>query len=208
MGQGAIHPGEREVLMRRTTYYVFQSATVPDLRGITGDPDGARLPATDGPWSLERQIAPNEPWSLDVNQAVVEFGTMENGFYLWGTIPQHPSSKPVIESDRVEGTVVFNMKGHRIGTIKRLLIEKVSGRVLYVDVIFGGFLGIGVHHRTIPWGKLSYVRDLEGYRTDITKEQVQGAPSFCIEGDDEVWPDRKRQQEMRDYWHDYPRGPI
>jgi hypothetical protein len=27
----------------------------------------------------------------------------------------------------------------------------VSGRVLYVDVTFGGFLGIGVHHRTIPW---------------------------------------------------------
>jgi hypothetical protein len=42
MGQGAIHPGEREVLMRRTTYYVFQSASVPDLHGITGDPDGAR----------------------------------------------------------------------------------------------------------------------------------------------------------------------
>jgi hypothetical protein len=82
--------------MRRTTYYVFQSATAPDLRGITGDPDGARLPATDGPWSLERQIAPNEPWSLDVNQAVVEFGTLENGFYLWGTIPQHPSSKATV----------------------------------------------------------------------------------------------------------------
>ena len=54
--------------MRRTTYYVFHSATTPDLRGITGDPDGAGLPATDGPWTLERQIAPDEPWTLDVNQ--------------------------------------------------------------------------------------------------------------------------------------------
>jgi hypothetical protein len=206
MGQGAIHPGEREVLMRRTTYYVFQSATVPDLRGITGDPDGARLPATDGPWSLERQIAPNEPWSLDVNQAVVEFGTLENGFYLSGPIPRHASSKPVIESDRVEGTVVFNMKGHRIGTIKRLLIEKVSGRVVYVDVTFGGLLGLGVHHHTIPWEKLTYDTRLHGYRTDITEEQVRGAPVFY--GDDEVWPDRKREQELWDYWRDLPRGPV
>ena len=30
--------------MRRTTYYVFQSATAPDLRGITGDPDGSEAP--------------------------------------------------------------------------------------------------------------------------------------------------------------------
>jgi hypothetical protein len=206
MGQGAIHPGEKEVLMRRTTYYVFQSATVPDLRGITGDPDGGRLPATGGPWSLERQIAPGEPWPLDVNQAVVEFGALENGFYLSGPIPQHASSKPVIESDRVEGTAVYDPQGRRIGTIKRLLIEKVSGRVVYVDVTFGGFLGLGVHHHTIPWEKLTYDTGLHGYRTDITEEQVRGAPVFY--GDDEIWPDRKREQEMWDYWRDPPRGPV
>ncbi|QRM34068.1 hypothetical protein [Microvirga sp. VF16] len=74
--------------MRRTTYYVFHSATAPDLRGITGDPDGAMLPASDGPWTLEEQIAPDEPWTLDLDQAVVAFGIVENGCYLWGPIPQ------------------------------------------------------------------------------------------------------------------------
>jgi hypothetical protein len=191
--------------MRRTTYYVFHSATAPDLRGITSDPDGATLPATDGPWTLERQIAPEEPWTLDVNQAVVEFGILENGFYLWGAIPQHASSKPVIESDRVEGTAVFDPQGHRIGTIKRLLIEKVSGRVVYVDMTFGGFLGVGVHHHTIPWDKLTYDTGLHGYRTDITEEQVRGAPAFYRV--DQLWPDKKREQAMWDYWRDFPRGP-
>jgi PRC-barrel domain len=190
--------------MRRTTYYVFHSASAPDLRGITGDPDGATLPVSDRPWILEQQIAPGEPWSLDVNQAVVEFGIVENGFYLWGLIPQHASSQPVIESDRVEGTAVFDPQGHRIGTIKRLLIEKVSGRVVYVDVTFGGFLGLGVRHHTIPWEKLSYDKQLEGYRTVITEEQVRGAPAFY--GDDQVWPDKKREQELWDYWRDLPRG--
>jgi hypothetical protein len=189
--------------MRRATYYVFHSASAPDLRGITDDPDGAALPASDGPWTLERQIVPKEPWTLDLDQAVVAFGIVENGFYLWGLIPQHASSKPVIESDRVEGTAVFDAQGHRIGTIKRLLIEKVSGRVVYVDVTFGGFLGLGVRHHTIPWEKLSYDKPLEGYRTDITEEQVRGAPAFS--GDDQVWPDRNREQEMGDYWRDLPR---
>jgi hypothetical protein len=87
-----------------------------------------------------------------------------------------------------------------------LLIEKVSGRVVYVDVTFGGLLGLGGHHHTIPWEKLTYDTRLHGYRTDITEEQVRGAPAFY--GDDEVWPDRKREQELWDYWRDLPRGPV
>jgi hypothetical protein len=190
------------------TCYVFQSDANPNVCGFTDSSTGEKLPAESGPWTLVQQVSPDERWTFGVGRAFVSAGILENGFLLWEASDESVPFHPVIESDRVEGTEVFNQQGRQIGTIKRLLIEKVSGRVLYVDVTFGGFLGIGVHHRTVPWDKLSYTRDLEGYRTDITKEQVQGAPSFCIEGDDEVWPDRKRQQEMRDYWHDYPRGPI
>ena len=39
-------------------------------------------------------------------------------------------------------------------------------------------LGLGVHHHTIPWDKLTYDKELEGYRTDVTEAQVQGAPAF------------------------------
>ena len=190
----------------RSAYYVFQSASALDLRGITGDSEGTMLPAEYGPWTLQRQIAPDEPWTEDVDLSVVEFGIQENGFYLWGTVPRHASAKPVIESDRVEGTAVFDPEGHRIGTIKRLLIEKVSGHVVYVDVTFGGFLGIGVHHRTVPWDRLTYDTSLQAYRTGITEEQVRGAPAF--DGDDNLRPDRKREQELSDYWRDFPRGPT
>ncbi len=128
----------------------------------------------------------------------VHAGVLENGFFLWGTTSKPTSSKPVIESDRVEGTAVYDPAGKRIGTIQRLLIEKVSGRVLYVDITFGGFLGLGAHHHTIPWEKLTYDTHMAGYRTDITAEQVKGAPAFY--GDDAVWPDRGREQETQDYW--------
>lgn len=187
------------------TYYMFQSANSPELRGFTDEPKGEMLPTEEGPWTLVRQVSPDEEWNLDVSRAVVASGILENGFYLWGPV-MRPSSKPIIESDRVEGTAVYEPNGTQIGTIKRLLIEKVSGRVLYVDVTFGGFLGFGVHHHTIPWEKLTYDKELEGYRTDITEAQLHGAPAFY--GDEQIWPDRKRQQEIRDYWHDVPRGPI
>lgn len=188
------------------TYYMFQSASAPDLHGFTEEPRGESLPVEEGPWTLVHQIGPDGEWTFDVSRAVVAAGILENGYFLWGPVNRAAPFHPVIESDRVEGTAVYDSGANQIGTIKRLLIEKVSGRVLYVDVIFGGFLGIGAHHRTIPWDKLSYDRELEGYRTDITEAQVQAAPEFY--GDDQVWPDRRREQELRDYWHDFPRGPI
>jgi PRC-barrel domain protein len=188
------------------TYCVFQSQASPDLRAFAESSTGEALPAEDGPWTLLRQIGPDDEWDLDISRAIVAAGILENGFFLWGPVNRSASTHPVIESDRVEGTAVFDPRGTQIGTIKRLLIEKVSGRVLYVDVTFGGFLGLGVHHHTIPWDKLSYDKELEGYRTDVTEAQVQGAPAFY--GDERIWPERHREQEMRDYWYDIPRGPI
>ena len=187
------------------TYYVFQAEDSPGLRGFTDTPEGEKLPAEDGPWTLIRQISPDEEWEVDISRAVVAAGITENGFFLHGPIDRPASSKPIIESDRVEGTAVLDPNGNQIGTIKRLLIEKISGKVLFVDVTFGGFLGIGAHHHTIPWEKLSYDRQYSAYRTDITKEQVQGAP--VTYGDDEA---RRADREMviHDYWRDPHRGPI
>ena len=121
-----------------------------------------------------------------------------------GAVDQPGSAKPIIESDRVEGTAVFNRANHQIGTIQRLLIEKVSGRVLYVDVAFGGFLGIGVHHLTLPWDMLTYDRALEGYHTAITEEQVRSAPAFYGEG--QAWPGPQREEQVRRYWDSGTQG--
>jgi PRC-barrel domain protein len=66
------------------------------------------------------------------------------------------TGKPLIESDRVEGTTVYDPQANDIGSIKRLMIEKLSGRVAYAVMSFGGFLGMGSEEHTIPWSKLTY----------------------------------------------------
>jgi hypothetical protein len=109
------------------------------------------------------------------------------------------TGKSLIESDRVEGTSVYDAAGNSIGSIKRLMIEKLSGKVAYAVMSFGGFLGLGAEEHTIPWGKLDYDTNLGGYRTDITEAQLQGAPTFYRDRDYE-WSDRKREQELHDYW--------
>ena len=114
-------------------------------------------------------------------------------------VPGQMTGKPLIESDRVEGTTVYDPRGTNIGSIKRLMIEKISGKVAYAVLSFGGFLGIGEEEHTIPWSKLTYDTNLGGYRTDITEEQLRGAPSFSRDLDYD-WSDRRREQELHDYW--------
>lgn len=105
----------------------------------------------------------------------------------------------LIESDRVEGTTVYSPDGTNIGSIKRLMIEKVSGQIAYVVMSFGGFLGLGSEEFTIPWSKLKYDTHLGGYRTDITEEQVRGSPTFYRDQAYD-WTDRNRERELHDYW--------
>jgi hypothetical protein len=109
------------------------------------------------------------------------------------------TGKPLIESDRVEGTNVYDPSGNKIGDIKRLMIEKVSGRIPYAVMSFGGFLGMGEEEYTIPWNKLEYDTSLGGYKTDITEEQLKGAPTFYRDRDYD-WSDRSRERELHDYW--------
>jgi hypothetical protein len=109
------------------------------------------------------------------------------------------TGRPLIESDRVEGTNVYDPAGNKIGDIKRLMIEKMSGKIPYAVMSFGGFLGMGQEQYTIPWDKLEYDTSLGGYRTDITEEQLQGAPTFYRDRDYD-WSDRNRERELHDYW--------
>jgi sporulation protein YlmC with PRC-barrel domain len=87
-------------------------------------------------------------------------------------------SHPLIESDHIEGTAVYDANGKKIGTIKRLVVEKVSGHVVYAVTSFGGFLGLGSETHTIPWEQLHYDPALHGYKTPITEEQLHKAPEF------------------------------
>ena len=90
-------------------------------------------------------------------------------------MPEQPAS-PVITSDRVNGTPVFGSDGRQICIIDHLVIEKVSGKIAYAVMSFGGFLGIGEDHYPIPWAALSYDTSLGGYVTGLTEDQLRGAP--------------------------------
>ncbi len=85
---------------------------------------------------------------------------------------------PVISSDKVEGTTVYNAQGDKLGTIDNLVIDKRSGLVRYAALEFGGFLGIGTDHYPIPWQLLTYDTNLDGYVVPLAQDQLEKAPHY------------------------------
>ncbi len=113
--------------------------------------------------------------------------------------PGQRTGRPLIESDRVEGTAVYDRSGKRIGTVERVMIDKISGRVAYAVMSFGGFFGVGANEYAVPWRVLDYDPGLGGYRIQITAEQLRSAPSLSrARGQD--WPDRQSEQELHDHY--------
>src|SRR5262249_9831702 len=86
------------------------------------------------------------------------------------------AASPFIDSDQIEGTPVYSADGVRVGTIKRLIIDKLSGRVAYVVMTFGEAFGLGDVTYVIPWPRLSYNKQDRGYHTDVTEAELRGAP--------------------------------
>jgi hypothetical protein len=105
----------------------------------------------------------------------------------------------LIASDRVEGTPVRCTGGEKIGTIQRLMIDKISGNVAYAVLSFGGFLGMGQRHAPIPWAKLQYDPMLAAYHLDIGDEELKQAPGFGA-GEDFDWGDRSREITIHQYY--------
>ena len=84
----------------------------------------------------------------------------------------------LIASDRVEGTAVRRPNGDMIGHIERLMIDKVSGKVSYAVLSFGGFLGMGTNLLPLPWGRLRYNTKFEAYELDIDRRHPEAVPAI------------------------------
>jgi hypothetical protein len=113
--------------------------------------------------------------------------------------PGQRTGKRLIESDRVEGTAVYDRSGNRMGTIERVMLDKLTGRAAYAVMSFGGFLGFGAEKFAVPWGMLDYDTSLEGYRTNLTKEQLGNAPSFSRDQGHGL-SDQERERQLHDYY--------
>jgi PRC-barrel domain len=105
----------------------------------------------------------------------------------------------LIGSDKVQGTSVYGADDKRIGSVQRIMIDKMSGKVAYAVLSFGGFLGIGEDYYPLPWPTLKYDNRLDGYRVAVTENQLRGAPKYSS-STDWNWNDQANDRRVYDYY--------
>ena len=105
----------------------------------------------------------------------------------------------LIGSDKVEGTAVYRADGTKVGQIERVMIDKVSGKVAYVVMSFGGFMGIGEDYYPLPWSALTYNPRMDGYEVNISDELLKGAPRFS-KHENWDWSSPDRSKTIQDYY--------
>src|SRR5579864_3936743 len=107
------------------------------------------------------------------------------------TVDARRETASLIGSDKVEGTAVYGADDRKIGNVQRVMIDKISGKVAYAVISFGGFMGMGEDYYPMPWSNLKYDTRLGGYRIGVTEDQLKGAPKFNRNSDWD-WSDRAR----------------
>jgi PRC-barrel domain len=114
----------------------------------------------------------------------------------------------LIASDRVEGTPVRRPDGTKVGTIERVMIDKLTGNVAYAVFGFGGILGMGETFLPIPWGRLTYDRTLGAYQLDLSDEELADATAAVAADETFDWGERGRALAMQDFYKVPPFGGV
>jgi sporulation protein YlmC with PRC-barrel domain len=95
----------------------------------------------------------------------------------------HPPT--VLSASTLTGDHVYNTKGDELGKVEDIVLDLESGRVAYVVLSFGGFLGMGDKLFAVPWHALTLDTDGKAFVLDVPKERLKNAPGF----DKDDWPD-------------------
>lgn len=103
----------------------------------------------------------------------------------------------VVPTEKIIGVKIRNNDNEKLGDIKNLIIDKISGRVFYVTLSVGGFLGIGEKNIVVPWNALSYDKTNECFILNADKEKLKSAESINDGWNDwsnEAWGNNVHQQ--------------
>jgi sporulation protein YlmC with PRC-barrel domain len=90
----------------------------------------------------------------------------------------------IVKSSEISGAKVKNKAKEDLGDIAEVVIDKTSGKINYLVLNFGGFLGFGNKFFAVPWNLFLYNNEEDCFILNVDKQQLQNAPGF----DKDHWP--------------------
>ena len=95
------------------------------------------------------------------------------------------SGRRVVRAADLAGREVRNPADERLGKVEDITLDTATGRVAYVVLSTGGFLGLGDRLLAIPWQIFQYDTENRRFILDVSKDTLRDAPGF----DKDDWPD-------------------
>jgi sporulation protein YlmC with PRC-barrel domain len=100
------------------------------------------------------------------------------------------SAHRAVAAGALKGERVHNYAGEDLGKVDDLVLDLGSGRIAYVIISLGGFLGIGDKLFAVPWELFAERPGEPRLFLDVDRQMLVDAPSF----ERSKWPD------MGDAW--------
>ena len=95
------------------------------------------------------------------------------------------TSRQLMSASTLTGDEIRNFQDDSLGNVHDIMIDCDSGRVGYVVMTSGGFLGMGNKLFAIPMSAMQLDTAAQCLRMNASKETFQNAPGF----DKNHWPD-------------------
>ncbi len=104
----------------------------------------------------------------------------------------------LMTADTLTGNKVVNLQNETLGTAQNIMLDVPRGRIAYLVMSSGGFLGLGDRLFAIPWSVLVLDTDRKCFVLDARKSTFENAPGF----DKNHWPSLAEE----DDWHQRVHG--
>ena len=113
------------------------------------------------------------------------------------------ANRPVrlLTATTIIGDNVYNLEDEKLGEIKDIMLDIRNGRIEYVVIEFGGFLGIGEKFFAVPFRALTIDTVRHAFVLDQRREVLEKAPGF----DKDHWPETNSQvwDNSTTYWGNF-----
>jgi sporulation protein YlmC with PRC-barrel domain len=110
--------------------------------------------------------------------------------------------RKVVKASEITGVDVKNMKDENLGNINDVVIDKSTGKVSYLVLDFGGFMGFGNKFFAVPWDQFTYHEGKDCFVLNLDEKQLKNAPGF----DKDNWPNFTSREVASSIEQFYPKN--
>ncbi len=102
----------------------------------------------------------------------------------YGAADDMQAGASLLSASTITGDEVCNMQEEKLGKIQDVMLDIAEGKIRYVVLASGGFLGMGDRLFAVPWKALKLDKENERFMLDVDVDRLKNAPGF----DKDHWP--------------------